>query len=73
MQSFDKYVFFWKPPSIYSQWTPSKFVINGIEYCCAEQYMMSEKAKLFEDVSMFNQIMATNETVFPCFLVARCP
>jgi ribA/ribD-fused uncharacterized protein len=54
-------VFFWKPPSVFSQWTPSKFVIDNIEYCCAEQYMMSQKAKVFEDITILNQIMATSD------------
>lgn len=53
-------VFFWKPPSVFSQWTPSMFVVDGLEYCCAEQYMMSEKAKLFGDYKTFDQIMSTS-------------
>ncbi|OUM58393.1 hypothetical protein PIROE2DRAFT_67755 [Piromyces sp. E2] len=40
-----------------SQWWPCKFVSNGYEYNCAEQYMMSEKAKLFEDEETFQLIL----------------
>lgn len=55
------YVFFWKPPNVFSQWTPSKFVVDGIEYCNAEQYMMAEKAKLFGDLPIFDEIMKTSD------------
>ena len=33
----------------FSQWYPSKFVIDGITYNNAEQYMMYQKALLFND------------------------
>lgn len=50
------FVFFWsnKPdPSgklistCCSQWWPCTFVVDGVTYNCAEQYMMAEKARLF--------------------------
>ncbi|WP_172255159.1 NADAR family protein [Saccharibacillus deserti] len=53
-----KYLFFWghtpKVPGIadsscLSQWWPSVFAVDGTEYGCAEQYMMAEKARLFQD------------------------
>jgi ribA/ribD-fused uncharacterized protein len=53
----DQYVFFWKVPSIYSQWTPSKFIIDEIEYCHAEQWMMASKARLFDDEETLKQIL----------------
>ena len=28
------------PPFFFSQWPPSSFVIDGVSYSCAEQYMM---------------------------------
>ena len=31
----------------FSQFYPTKFVENGVEYWCCEQYMMSKKAQLF--------------------------
>ncbi len=43
--------------SCLSQWYPCKFNSNGIEYNCAEQYMMSEKAKLFKDDKMYQLIL----------------
>ena len=39
-------VLFWQPPSYFSQWFPSVFVIGGMKYSCPEQYMMAETARL---------------------------
>ena len=50
-------VFFWKPPSELSQWTASRFTVDGDVYSCAEQYMMAEKAKMFNDHDARNRIM----------------
>ena len=46
---------------IFSQWHKSKFTINNIEYNCCEQYMMSEKALLFNDNESNVKIMETND------------
>jgi len=51
----EEFEFFWAGP--FSQWYPSIFIIDEIKYNCAEQYMMAEKAKLFEDVNIFEKIM----------------
>ena len=40
-----------------SQFWPCKFKSNNIEYNCAEQYMMSEKAKLFKDEQTYQLIL----------------
>jgi len=52
-------VLFWKPPGPFGQWTPSPFEIRGVTYNCAEQYMMAEKARLFEDTLTEARIMAS--------------
>jgi ribA/ribD-fused uncharacterized protein len=61
-----KYLFFWgHQPSedgsiiktCLSQWWKSDFSIETDEYCCMEQYMMAEKAKLFEDKDVLEEIM----------------
>lgn len=44
----------------FSQWHISNFTIDGIKYCCCEQYMMAQKAKLFEDDITYKRIMMTN-------------
>ena len=41
----------------FSQFYPSKFQVNGYKYCCAEQYMMAQKAKLMGDRASFSKIM----------------
>lgn len=53
----DNFVFFYGGP--FSQWYPSKFIIDGIEYNCAEQYMMAMKALLFGDRDIHSKIMAS--------------
>ncbi len=55
------FVMFWKPLCPFDQWTPSIFTINGIQYNCAEQYMMVEKARLFGDTNIEKQIMNTDD------------
>ena len=66
-----KFLFFYghTPPtdgsinqSCFSQWWMQDFEVNGVRYCCAEQYMMAEKARLFGDNSMLESIM---KTAFP--------
>ena len=37
----DDIVLFWRPPSAFSQWTPSPFTVDSVEYNCAEQFMMN--------------------------------
>ena len=54
----DKYVFFYG--GICSQWTPSVFSLDGIQYNCAEQYMMAKKALLFKDIESLQKIMNSN-------------
>lgn len=56
-------VYFWKPQdgivdeSCLGQWKLSKFKVDEDDYLCAEQYMMAEKARLFNDVGICNEIM----------------
>lgn len=58
----DSYIFFWKPDEepygVFSQWYPSPFVVEGIRYETAEQYMMAKKALLAEDFDTYRRIMA---------------
>ena len=52
-------VFFWD--GIFSQWHKHNMVIEGILYNTCEQYMMAEKARLFDDLECLELIMeATN-------------
>jgi ribA/ribD-fused uncharacterized protein len=56
MRITDKFVLFWS--SAFSQWHPSPFIIEGITYNCAEQYMMAEKARLFGDDGTLAMILS---------------
>ena len=63
------YVFFWGhhckdgqvTKACFSQWFPSNFEVDGIMYNCAEQYMMAEKARVFEDEEIRAKILAASD------------
>lgn len=64
-----KYVFFWghQPSangeitkSCFSQWYACEFVVDDVKYYTAEQYMMAQKALLFDDKAVFDEIMAAS-------------
>lgn len=38
------FTFFFGSASPFSQWHPSVFTVDGVEFCCAEQFMMYRKA-----------------------------
>lgn len=52
-----KYHFFWNGPL--SQWYPSYFTIDGVQYNSTEQYMMAQKALLFNDTNSHKLIMVS--------------
>jgi len=51
----DTHVYFYG--SAYSQWAKRDMIIDDIKYNTCEQYMMAEKARLFEDDIALKQIM----------------
>jgi ribA/ribD-fused uncharacterized protein len=64
-----KYVFFWghtpKVPgridqSCLSNWFPAPFSVDGVRYSTTEHYMMAEKARLFGDLEMLDEILAAD-------------
>ncbi len=66
-----KFLFFWGhtpaadgsiSQACLSQWWQCHFQIEGVEYSCAEQFMMAEKARMFGDEEMLLKIM---EAVYP--------
>ena len=63
----DNFVFFWKPQenavnaSCLGQWQQSKFAADHYHFSCAEQYMMAEKACLFEDEEIKEQILQATD------------
>ncbi|NML67757.1 NADAR family protein [Hymenobacter sp. RP-2-7] len=65
-QPAPKYLFFWghtpKQPGIvdkscFSQWFPAAFEVAGETYPTAEHWMMTEKARLFEDEAVRQRIL----------------
>ena len=60
-----KFLFFWGhrksakgvTKTCFSQWYECEFVIDGIAYRCAEQFMMAEKARLFGDEENLQKII----------------
>lgn len=55
----EEFTFFWNGP--FSQWHESDFEIDGIKFVTAEQFMMHQKAVLFEDEPMATMILATKD------------
>jgi len=64
-----KYLFFWghqpqKNGAIgqgcLSQWWPVRFEVGGDMYASSEHYMMAEKARLFDDEAIRQQILMAN-------------
>lgn len=51
------HTFFWSGP--FSQWHKCSFVVDGIQYNCAEQFMMHKKALLFGDTETAERIVKT--------------
>jgi ribA/ribD-fused uncharacterized protein len=41
-----------------SQWFPAEFEIDGVKYPTAEHFMMAEKARLFKDAEMLEEILS---------------
>jgi len=42
----------------FSQWHMKQMTIDGVDYNCCEQYMMAEKARLFDDDDTLAKILA---------------
>lgn len=65
----DDFIYFWKhdddpgkvSKACFSQWYPSYFVVDGVAYNCAEQYMMAEKALFFGDIEIWKKIISSTD------------
>jgi ribA/ribD-fused uncharacterized protein len=61
-----EYVYFWGHTGegigkhVLSQWYPCSFVVDGVTYTSAEQFMMAEKARLMRDEETRAQMLATD-------------
>lgn len=58
MQEFE---FFWGPNFPYSQFYACEFTIDDITFNCTEQYMMYNKAMLFEDEEVAEMVLKEND------------
>jgi len=64
-----KFIFFWGHHSnkseirkqCLSQWYPANFNFDNITYNSAEQFMMAQKAVLFDDKKIFERIIKENQ------------
>jgi hypothetical protein len=54
-----RFTFFWQSESPFSQWHPARFVVEGRQFMCAEQYMMHGKAMLFGDLEVAERILSS--------------
>lgn len=55
----EEYILFYG--GIFSQWYKRDMIIDGVVYCTCEQFMMAEKAKLFNDDLSLSSIMNSKE------------
>jgi ribA/ribD-fused uncharacterized protein len=55
----ERYTFFFRPESPFSQWYPARFLVEGRTFSCAEQFMMYGKARLFGDDEIAERILET--------------
>jgi ribA/ribD-fused uncharacterized protein len=51
----ESFTFFWRGP--FSQWHPSRFMVGGITFSHAEQFMMYAKAMLFGDRATADRVL----------------
>lgn len=56
----EKFTFFWRSSSPFSQWHPAKFEYKDKTFSSAEQFMMYCKAKLFNDEEIAQSILDLN-------------
>lgn len=59
--AMEKFTFFWTNASPFSNWHKASFELNGIQYNCTEQHMMHQKALLFKDEPIAQQILSTSD------------
>ncbi|XP_067946360.1 riboflavin biosynthesis protein VVA0006-like [Watersipora subatra] len=56
----ERFTFFYKKDSPFSQFHSCQFTVAGVTYNCAEQYMMHQKAVMFGDTQMAKRILASS-------------
>lgn len=57
----ERFTFFYRTQSPFSQWHPASFIVDGIRFNCTEQYMMYRKALLFQDQEAGRRILQAQQ------------
>lgn len=57
---YNEFHFFWETTNLFSQWYPCVFEVLGKTFNSSEQYMMYEKAILFNDYQSADKILCTS-------------
>lgn len=63
MKLTDKYIFFYGNKDHFSNFYQTKFIVNGINFSCGEQFIMYNKAILFNDIDIATQIINESDPV----------
>ncbi|XP_072173146.1 N-glycosidase YbiA-like [Diadema setosum] len=56
-----EFTFFYTSESPFSQFHPANFEVDGVQYTCAEMYMMHQKAVLFGDTAIAERILVASK------------
>lgn len=59
----EQYIFFYGKEHSLSQHHPCKFIVGETTYSSSEQFMMAQKALLFNDAEIFHKIMNTKDPI----------
>jgi len=62
LSNYNDFYFFWETTSPFSQWHKCSFVAYGLTFVTAEQYMMFQKALLFNDFDIAQKILDTSNS-----------
>lgn len=58
-------ILFWTPKEqpygFLGNWYPAEITVDGVKYMCTEQYIMAQKALLFNDLETYTKIMSTSD------------
>lgn len=55
----EQFTFFWSNKSPFSNWYRAEFEVENIRFNCSEQYMMYQKAILFDDQETAQKVLST--------------
>ena len=61
MKETETHIYFFADEDYLSNFYISEFTIDNIKYICNEQYIMAQKALLFNDKDAFETIMSSNK------------